>query len=387
MTPYNDVRFALAGRLDRRCERATARLHLALHRDSADRGIFMGVAFLARAQGRRNFRPGSGDAGIGNQGREGPAAGHPAAKRYGDNGWTAVRIRNSEAGSEARNWHQIWEVASAPDNVPIVALLFLIPFYVWYAFRQALENDRLIDKLAADPAAAKTEYRKTEPWNPKWEREVHTWPYLMRIEFVAAILVTVLLMVWSLTLNAPLEEPSNPNVTMNPAKAPWYFLGLQEMLVYFDPWMAGVVMPTLIIVGLMVVPYIDANPLGNGYYTYKQRKFAIWTFLFGFIGLWVLMIVIGTFIRGPGWMWFWPGQTWDAQRVELRGEPEPRSGFRDQWGVARPHYAGVECELRADPGAHDFRNFPDGAVISSSSGFLVHWICMRTEFAARFSSA
>jgi len=73
---------------------------------------------------------------------------------------------------------------------------------------------------------------------------------------------------------------------MNPAKAPWYFLGLQEMLVYFDPWIAGVIMPTLIIVGLMVIPYIDANPLGNGYYTYKQRKFAIWTFLFGFIGLW-----------------------------------------------------------------------------------------------------
>jgi hypothetical protein len=106
-------------------------------------------------------------------------------------------------------------------------------------------------------------------------------------------------------------------VTMNPAKAPWYFLGLQEMLVYFDPWIAGVIMPTFIIVGLMVIPYIDANPLGNGYYTYKQRKFAIWTFLFGFIGLWVLMIVIGTFIRGPGWMWFWPGQTWDAQRVEF----------------------------------------------------------------------
>ena len=82
----------------------------------------------------------------------------------------------------------------------------------------------------------------------------------MRIEFLVAILVTVLLMVWSLTLNAPLEEPSNPNVTMNPAKAPWYFLGLQEMLVYFDPWMAGVIMPTLIIVGLMAVPYIDANP-------------------------------------------------------------------------------------------------------------------------------
>jgi len=215
------------------------------------------------------------------------------------------------------NWHQLWEVISAPDNVPIVALLFLIPFYIWYAFRQALANDRLIEKLEADPVAAKSGYRKTEPWNPKWEREVHTWPYLMRVEFIAAILVTVLLMCWSLTLNAPLEEPSNPNVTMNPAKAPWYFLGLQEMLVYFDPWMAGVVMPTIIIVGLMAIPYIDANPLGNGYYTYKQRKYAIWTFCIGFIGLWVLMIIIGTFIRGPGWMWFWPTATWDAERVEF----------------------------------------------------------------------
>ena len=83
-------------------------------------------------------------------------------------------------------------------------------------------------------------------------------------------------MVWSITLNAPLEEPANPNLTMNPSKAPWYFLGLQEMLVYFDPWIAGVVMPTLIIVGLMVIPYIDTNPLGSGYYTWKQRKFSIW---------------------------------------------------------------------------------------------------------------
>src|ERR1700690_520176 len=213
------------------------------------------------------------------------------------------------------NWHQMWEVASAPDNVPIVALLFLVPFYVWYAFKQALENDRLIDKLSADPALAKTEYRKTEPWHPKGEREVHTWPYLMRIELVAGVLVTVLLMVWSITLSAPLEEPSNPNVTMNPAKAPWYFLGLQEMLVYFDPWIAGVVMPTMIIVGLMVIPYIDTNPLGSGYYTWKQRKFSIGTFLFGFIILWVAMIIIGTFIRGPGWQWFWPGQTWDHNRL------------------------------------------------------------------------
>jgi len=192
------------------------------------------------------------------------------------------------------DWRQIWEVASAPDNVPIVALLFITPFFMWYALRQGIANDKLIAILEGDAQAAKTKYRKTQEWDPKWEREVHTWPYLMRMEFLVAILVTVLLMVWSLTLNAPLEEPANPNVTMNPAKAPWYFLGLQEMLVYFDPWIAGVVMPTLIIVGLMVIPYIDSNPLGNGYYTYKQRRFSIWTFLVGFIGLWILMIVIGT---------------------------------------------------------------------------------------------
>ncbi len=213
------------------------------------------------------------------------------------------------------DWHQLWEVSSAPDNVPIVALLFLAPFYCWYAYRQARANDKLIDKLDADPQLAKTHHRKTYPWQAGWLKEVYTWPYLMRIELLAAIIVTVILTVWSLTLNAPLEELSNPNLTMNPAKAPWYFLGLQEMLVYFDPWIAGVVMPTLIIVGLMVIPYIDSNPLGSGYYTLKQRKGAIATFCFGFLVLWLLMVVIGTFIRGPGWMWFWPGQTWDPSRV------------------------------------------------------------------------
>ncbi len=207
--------------------------------------------------------------------------------------------------------HQLWEIVSAPDNVPIVALLFLVPFFAWMGFHQGLANDRLIKKLEADSQLAKTHHRKNYPWQPGWTKEVHTWPYLLRMEFLAAIIVTVILIVWSITLNAPLEELSNPNLTMNPAKAPWYFLGLQEMLVYFDPWIAGVVMPTLIIVGLMVIPYIDANPLGSGYFTLKQRKFAIGTFCFGFMLLWLLMVFIGTFIRGPGWVWFWPGKTWD----------------------------------------------------------------------------
>src|SRR5690348_14171705 len=214
-----------------------------------------------------------------------------------------------------QDWHQLWSISSAPDNIPIVAMLFLVPFFTWMGVKQAAANDRLIRQLETDPKLAKTHHRKVEPWRPGWARELHVWPYLVRIEFLATVIVTVVLFIWSITLNAPLEEPANPNLTMNPSKAPWYFLGLQEMLVYFDPWIAGVVMPSLIIIGLMVIPYIDTNPLGSGYYTWKQRKFSIGTFLFGFIVLWVAMIIIGTFIRGPGWQWFWPGQTWDHNRL------------------------------------------------------------------------
>jgi len=232
------------------------------------------------------------------------------------------------------DWGQLWEIASAPDNVPIVALLVLVPFYAWYGLRQSLANDRLIAQLEGDPQLAKTHHRKVQPWKAGWEREVHVWPFLLRIEFLAAVIVTLLLMVWSITLNAPLEEPSNPTLTMNPAKAPWYFLGLQEMLVYFDPWMAGVVLPTLILVGLMAIPYMDANPLGNGYYTFKQRKFAILAFCFGFMILWLSMVAIGTFIRGPGWMWFWPGQTWDHNRLVFEANRDLPDLFRisSAWG-------------------------------------------------------
>ncbi|MCR4318807.1 MAG: cytochrome C, partial [Candidatus Brocadiaceae bacterium] len=147
------------------------------------------------------------------------------------------------------------------------------------------------------------------------EDEIPTWPYLVRKEFLAAIIVTIILLVWSIALNAPLEDPSDPSVTPNPAKAPWYFLGLQEMLVYFDPWIAGVIFPSLIVMGLMAMPYIDINPKGNGYYTFKERWFAILTFCFGFHILWILLIIVGVFMRGPGWLWFWPWQEWDAHRI------------------------------------------------------------------------
>src|SRR5271169_5968783 len=163
------------------------------------------------------------------------------------------------------------------------------------------------------------------------EDKLHTWPFLIRSEFLMAIAVTVLLTIWSITIDAPLEEPANTTRTPNPSKAPWYFLGLQEMLVFFDPWYAGVVLPSFIIVGLMLIPFLDINPKGNGYYTFKERRFEILTFLLGFQVLWIAFIIIGTSFRGPGWNWFWPGQVWDPHLVEsLTNVDLPYLlGFRD----------------------------------------------------------
>jgi len=86
-----------------------------------------------------------------------------------------------------QDWHQLWTISSAPDNVPIVAMLFLVPFFTWMGIRQAVANDRLIEELEADPKVAKTHHRKVEPWRPGWARELHVWPYLVRIEFLATV--------------------------------------------------------------------------------------------------------------------------------------------------------------------------------------------------------
>ena len=147
------------------------------------------------------------------------------------------------------------------------------------------------------------------------EDRVHVWPFLVRNEFLCTLICLVLVTIWSIVINAPLEEPANPANTPNPSKAPWYFLGLQEMLVYFDPWMAWVVLPSLIIVGLMVIPFIDINSKGNGYYTFRERPFAISMFLFGFLILWITLIMLGVFFRGPGWNLFWPWNRWDPHKV------------------------------------------------------------------------
>ena len=194
-------------------------------------------------------------------------------------------------------------IVAKPDNVPITGLIFLLSFFTWYSMREGVKNDQRIE--AGEDIVEKQESDR-----------VWVWPDLVYTELIALVLVSAILVVWSIGLEAPIEQPANPANTPNPSKAPWYFLGLQEMLVYFDPWLAGVVLPSLIVVGLMAIPYVDTNPKGNGYYTFNERKAEITIFLFGFVVLWSSLIVLGTFLRGPNWNFFGPFEYWDVHKLE-----------------------------------------------------------------------
>ncbi|HYC59235.1 MAG TPA: hypothetical protein VEK79_06675 [Thermoanaerobaculia bacterium] len=195
-------------------------------------------------------------------------------------------------------------IAAKPDNVPIAAMIFLLGIFTWIALKKAYYNDQAI-------LAGGIPYEKTES-----DEKLFTWPDLVYTELLCMIGLTIVMIVWSIGLRAPLEEAANPTTSPNPAKAPWYFLGLQEMLVYFDPWLAGVVLPTLIIVGLMAIPYIDTNPKGNGYYSFRERKWEIGVFLYGFLVLWSFLIITGTFLRGPNWSFYGPYEYWDPNKLE-----------------------------------------------------------------------
>lgn len=211
-----------------------------------------------------------------------------------------------------------YAIVAKPDNVPIVALVFLLAFFTWVATYRAVENDRRMEQ--GEPPLEKLD-----------DEKVLVWPDLVYTEMICMIALSALLILWAIWLQAPLEEPASSVKTPNPSKAPWYFLGLQEMLVYFDPWMAGVVLPSLIIVGLMAIPYIDFNKKGNGYYTIKQRRFAYIVFQLGFLELWVTLIVLGTLLRGPNWNFFGPYEAWDAHKVEALNNVNLSEYFWQWW--------------------------------------------------------
>lgn len=188
------------------------------------------------------------------------------------------------------------------------------------------------------------------------EKKLEVWPHLVVREYIGAILMLIFLVAWSVLQNAPLEELANPAVTPNPSKAPWYFLGLQELLVYFDPWLAGVLLPGVITMGLIAIPYIDPDPKsGVGFYSFKERPFANTMFLFG-IAFWFVLIVIGVFTRGPNWAWYWPWEdwamhkpppppTWDLIRVELADKASYFFSSQKVAGLKIPGLAGVLAGL------------------------------------------
>jgi len=144
----------------------------------------------------------------------------------------------------------------------------------------------------------------------KPQDKVHVWPHLLVVEFVAALFVTAFLLIFSWLVNAPLMELANFNETPNPSKAPWYFLGLQELLTMFHPMVAGVTIPGMGIFLLILAPYMDKNPSARP----EDRKFAV-SLMTVHLMFWAVLVVIGTFFRGPGFLFTLP---WvDGTYVEL----------------------------------------------------------------------
>lgn len=240
--------------------------------------------------------------------------------------WSLLNASLLFMGLSMTDW-DFRQIVGKPDNVPIVGMLFILGYLNWIYFRRAVDNDR-----------------RMEEGRPLFEQEqndkVLIWPDLVYTELICMVVLTALLIFWGIALEAPLEEPASSVKTPNPSKAPWYFLGLQEMLVYFDPWLAGVVLPMTILGGLMAIPYIDFNKAGNGYYCFKQRAFAVCTFMFGFLPLWVAMIVLGTFLRGPNWNFFGIYEYWDVHKVEAANNVNLSQIFWE-FPVARSLYGGI----------------------------------------------
>ncbi len=131
--------------------------------------------------------------------------------------------------------------------------------------------------------------------------KVHTWPHLLAIEFVAALACTALLFIFSWFVNAPLLQAANVNQTPNPSKAPWYFLGLQELLTMFHPMIAGVTLPGMGLIALILAPYVDKNPSNKP----EDRKF-ITSLMTVHLMFWAVLVMIGSFFRGPGFNFVFP---------------------------------------------------------------------------------
>ena len=180
-------------------------------------------------------------------------------------------------------------IVAKPDNVPITIMVISVMLCIWVAFRRAALND---SRLSAGLPLLEEDK----------DDKVLVWPDLVYTELICLVLATAGLIVWGIVAKAPLEQPANPGYAPNPAKAPWYFLGLQELLRYFHPMVAGVLFaPTLVLLALAIVPYLDRNPSTKP----GDRKIAITLFTMLFM-FGATLTIIGSFFRGTGYNWVWP---------------------------------------------------------------------------------
>ena len=166
---------------------------------------------------------------------------------------------------------------------------------------KVVDGRRVLGVVPGQPATG-------ERKEPDDQDLVMVWPHLLVRHAVVALAVLLLVLVTSLLFDAPLKEVANPFETPNPEKAPWYFAALQELLAHFHPMIAGVLIPTVIIVGLLALPYIDRNPA----VALKARKVAVVTFT-TFLVLWIVLTLIGFAFRGPNWGWVWPWEEWHGE--------------------------------------------------------------------------
>ena len=166
---------------------------------------------------------------------------------------------------------------------------------------RVVDGKRLLGVVPGTPAVGE---RKV----PAEQELVMTSPHLLVRHAVAALVVLLIVLILSILFDAPLREVANPFETPNPEKAPWYFAALQELLSLFNPLVAGVLVPTAIIGGLLVLPYIDRNPAIAG----KARKVAVATFTI-FMVVWIVLTLVGFAFRGPNWSWVWPWEEWHGE--------------------------------------------------------------------------
>jgi len=159
---------------------------------------------------------------------------------------------------------------------------------------RSVDGQRVLGVVPGVPAAGAAK-------EPTSQDLVMTSPHLLVRHAVAALVVLLIVLAVSLAFNAPLREIANPAVTPNPEKAPWYFIGLQELLSRLHPLVAGILVPGFITIGLVALPYLDRNPSQRP----RARKVAVWTFTL-FLVLWVVLTVVGFAFRGPDWNWIWP---------------------------------------------------------------------------------